>query len=105
MEALNPLRAAAGDRVAVKIDASVLLWNAGALIGIPVLALALGWAVSFLIPERDFLDVPTKFLCLFFSLPFGIATGVLLYKHWARSNLASIVRVIRSRQEMAELNK
>ena len=51
MEALNPVQAAVGDRVAVRVDASLLLRNAGALIGMPVLALALGWAVSFLIPE------------------------------------------------------
>lgn len=101
LEALNPLHAAVGDRVAVRVDASLLLRNAGVLIGMPVLALALGWAVSFLIPESELLGVPIKFLCLFCSLPLGIAAGVLLYRHWSRRNLPSISRIIRTRKEMA----
>lgn len=100
MEALNPLHAAVGDRVAVRVDASLLLRNAVALIGMPVLSLALGWAVSFLIPERELLGVPIRFLCLFCSLPLGIAAGVLLYRHWARRKLPSISRIIRTRKEM-----
>ena len=75
MEALNPVQAAVGDRVAVRVDASLLLRNAGALIGMPVLALALGWAVSFFIPESEVLGVPVRFLCLFCSLPLGVAAG------------------------------
>jgi hypothetical protein len=101
LDVLNPVQAAVGDRVAVRVDPSLLLWNAGALIGIPVLALALGWAVSLLIPGSDLVGVPIKFLCLFFSLPLGIAAGVLLYRHWSRRNLPSISRIIRTRQEMA----
>jgi len=75
MEALNPLQAAVGDRVAVRVDASLLLRNAGAVIGVPVLALALGWAVSFFTPETELLGVPVRFVCLFCSLPLGIAAG------------------------------
>ena len=100
MEALNPLQAAVGDRVAVRVDASLLLRNAGAVIGVPVLALALGWAVSFFTPETELLGVPVRFVCLFCSLPLGIAAGVLLYRRWARKNLPSISRIIRTRQEM-----
>jgi hypothetical protein len=101
MEALNPVQAAVGDRVAVRVDASLLLRNAGALIGMPFLALGLGWAVSFLVPASEVHGVPVKFLCLFCSLPLGIAAGVLLYRHWSRNNLPSISRIIRTRQEMA----
>jgi len=101
MEALNPVRAAVGDRVAVRVDASLLLRNAGAVIGVPVLALALGWAVSFFTPETELLGVPVRFVCLFCSLPLGIAAGVLLYRRWARMNLPSISRIVRTRQEMA----
>jgi hypothetical protein len=101
VEALNPVRAAVGDRVAVRVDASLLLRNAGALIGMPVLALALGWAVSFFIPESELLGVPVRFLCLFCSLPLGVAVGVLLYRNWSRRNLPSIIRIIQTREEMA----
>jgi len=101
VEALNPVQAAVGDRVAVSVDASLLLWNAGALIGMPALALALGWAVSFFTPESDLLGVPVKFLCLFCSVPIGIAAGVLLYRHWSRRDLPSIIRIVRTREEMA----
>jgi hypothetical protein len=82
VEAMNPVKAAVGDRVAVRVDASRLLRNAGALIGMPVLALVLGWAVSFFIPESELLGVPVRFLCFFCSLPLGVAVGVLLYRNW-----------------------
>jgi hypothetical protein len=98
MEALNPVLAAVGDRAAVTVDASLLVRNAGALIGMPALALALGWAVSFLIPETELFEVPVRFLCLFCSLPLGIAAGLLLYRHWSRRNHPSISRIIRTRQ-------
>jgi len=101
VEALNPVQADVGDRVAVRVDSSLLLRNAGALIGIPVIALALGWAVSLLIPDRDLFGAPVKFLCIFCSLPLGATAGVLLYRHWSRRNLPSIIRIIRTRQEMA----
>ena len=101
VQVLNPVHAAVGDRVSVRVDASFLLWNAGALIGLPVLALALGWAVSFFIPESDLLGVSVKFLCLFCSLLLGIAAGVLLYRHWSRRHLPSIIRIVQTREEMA----
>jgi hypothetical protein len=101
MEALNPVQAAVGDRVAVRVDASLLLRNGGALIGMPVLALALGWAVSLSVPESELLGVPVRFLCLFCSLPLGIVAGVFMYRHWSRRDLPSISRIIRTRQEMA----
>ena len=101
METLNPLQATVGDRVAVRVDASLLLRNAGSLIGMPVLALALGWAVSFLIPESELLGVPVRFLCMFCSLPLGVAGGLLLYKYGSRGNLPTIIRIIRTRHEMA----
>jgi len=101
MEALHPMQASVGDRVAVRVDASLLIWNAGALIGMPFFALALGWAVSFLIPESELLRVPVRFLCLFCSFPLGIVAGVFLYKHWSRGNLPTVTRITQIRQEMA----
>jgi hypothetical protein len=101
MDALNSVQAAVGDRVVVKVDASLLLRNAVALIGMPLLALALGWTISMFIPENDWLGIPVRFLCFFCSLPLGIAAGVSLYKHWSRSKLPSITRIIQTRQEMA----
>jgi hypothetical protein len=101
VEALNPVQAAVGDRVAVRVDSSLLLRNAGALIGMPVFALALGWAVSFFIPESDLLGMPVKVFCLFCSLPLGIAAGVLLYRRWCRRILPTIIRIVQTREEMA----
>lgn len=101
MQALNPLQAAVGDRVAVEVKASVLIRNAGVLIGTPVLALALGWVVSLLLGNSYLFGVPITFLCMFCSLPLGVAAGVLLYRHWSMGNLSTITRIIRTRQEMA----
>ena len=80
VEALNPVQADVGDRVAVEVKASVLIRNAGSLIGTPVLALALGWAVSLLLKDRYLFGVPITFLCMFCSLPLGVAGGLLLYR-------------------------
>jgi len=101
VEALNPVQAAVGDRVAVEVKASVLLRNAGSLIGTPVLALILGWAVSLLLKDGYLFGVPITFLCMFCSLPLGVAAGVLLYRHWSRRILPSIIRIIQTREEMA----
>ncbi len=101
LEALNPLHVAVGDRIALRVEASTLIRNAGALIGMPVLAMVLGWAVSLLIPDCDFLGAPVKFLCIFCSLLLGIAAGVILYRHWSRRNVPRIIRIIRTRKEMA----
>jgi hypothetical protein len=101
LEALNPLQAGVGDRVSVRTDASLLLRNGGALIGIPVLALALGWTVSVLIPEGGLFGAAMKFLFMFCSLPLGIAADVFLYRHWSRRKPPIISRIIRTRVEMA----
>ncbi len=101
IEALNPIKAAVGDRVAVRVDASLLIRNAGALIGMPAIALALGWAVSLLIPDSDLVGVPIRFLCIFCSLPLGVTAGALLYRHWSRGNLPVVNRIIQTRLEMA----
>ena len=101
VEALNPVQADVGDRVAVEVKASVLIRNAGSLIATPLLALTLGWAVSLLLKDRYLFGVPITFLCMFCSLPLGVAGGLLLYKHWSRGNLSTITRIIRTRQEMA----
>jgi len=100
LEALNPLHAAVGDRVAVKVEASVLLRNAGALIGIPILALILGWAVSLLAPDGRLLEVPLRFLLVFLSLPVGIAAGIVLYRSISGRNVPVIHRIVQTRSEM-----
>jgi hypothetical protein len=101
VDALNPVRAAVGDRVAVRVDSTLLLRNAAALIGMPVFALVLGWAISSSIPEGELVGVPFRFLCLLLALPVGIAGGVLLYRRWSRTSLPIIARVVRTREEMA----
>jgi hypothetical protein len=94
LEALNPLHAGVGDRVAVRVDASLLIRNAAVLTGIPILALAFGWAVSLLIPDSDLFGVPVRFLCIFLSLPLGFAAGLILYRHLSRGNLPVVNRII-----------
>jgi hypothetical protein len=101
MEALNPVQAAVGDRIAIEVKASALIRNVGSLIGMPVLALALGWIVSLFQMNSYVFGVPITFVCIFFSLPLGIAAGVFLYKRWSRGNFPTITRIIQSRQEMA----
>jgi len=101
VEALNPVQADVGDRVAVEVKASVLIRNAGSLIATPLLALTLGWAVSLLLKDRYLFGVPITFLCMFCSLPLGITAGVLLYRHWSRRIFPSIIRIIQTREEMA----
>lgn len=100
LEALNPLRAAVGDWVAVRVETSAVMRNAGFLIGIPILALALGWVVSLLLGESYLFGVPAAFLCVFCSLPLGVVAGVLLYKRWSKGALPMITRVIQPRKEM-----
>ena len=104
LEALNPVQAAVGDRVAVEVKTSVLLRNAGSLIGMPVLALALGWVVSLFLKDSYLFGMPITFFCIFSSLPLGVSGGVVLYKHWSRGNPPTITRVTQTRQEMAFTN-
>jgi hypothetical protein len=101
LEALNPLQAAVGDRVAVRVEASALMRNAGALIGIPILALILGWAASLLAPDGHLFGVPLKFLLVFLSLPVGIAVGIVLYRSLSGRDVPVINRIIQKRSEMA----
>jgi Positive regulator of sigma(E), RseC/MucC len=101
LEALNPLQAAVGDRVAVRVEASALMRNAGALIGIPILALILGWASSLLASDGHLFGVPLRFLLVFLSLPLGLAAGLVLYRRLSGSNVPVINRIIQRRSEMA----
>jgi hypothetical protein len=101
LEALNPLQAAVGDRVTIEVKVSVLIRNVGILVGTPILALAVGWVVSLLLRGSYLFGLPTTFFSVFFSLPLGIAAGVLLYRHWSMETLPIISRIIRTRKEMA----
>lgn len=101
MEALNPLQAAVGDRVVLEVQASALIRNVASLVGLPVLALALGWVISLFLGGTVLLGLPITFFCIFCSLPLGVAAGVLLYRHWSRGNLPTITRITQTRQEMA----
>jgi hypothetical protein len=101
LEALNLLQATVGDRVTIEVKLSVLIRNVGILIGTPILALALGWAVSLLLEGGYFFGLPITFFCVFSSLPLGVAAGMLLHRHWSKGNLAIISRIIRTREEMA----
>jgi hypothetical protein len=101
MEALNPLQAAVGDRVVLKVEASALVRNVGSLVGLPVLFLAFGWVISLLLEDAVLLGFPITFFFIFCSLPLGVAAGVLLYRHWSRENLPTITRITQTRQEMA----
>jgi hypothetical protein len=101
MEALNPLRAAVGDRVVLEVEASALIRNVASLVGLPVLALALGWVISLFLGDIVLLGLPITFFCISCSLPLGVAAGVLLYRHWSRGNLPTITRIVQTRQEMA----
>ena len=101
MEALNPVQAAVGDRVVCRRGGVSLLRNVGSLMGLPVLVLVLGWVVSLFIGTAELLGVPVTFLCMFCSLPLGVAGGVFLYRYWSRENLPTIIRIIRTRHEMA----
>jgi positive regulator of sigma E activity len=104
LEALNPLQAAVGDQVTIEVKVSVLIRNAGILIGTPILALAVGWVVSLLLGGSYLFGLPTTFFCVFFSLPLGVAAGVLLHRHWSKGNLPVISRIIRTREEMASVS-
>lgn len=102
MDALNPLQAGVGDRVVLKVEAAALMGNVATLIGLPVLALALGWVISFFVGDNLLLGLPIAFYFIFGSFPLGVAAGVILYRHWSRGNLPTITRITRTRQEMEE---
>jgi len=103
MEALNPLQASVGDRVVLKVEASALIRNVGSLVGLPVLALGLGWVISLFLGDTVLLGLPITFFCIFSSLPLGVGAGVFLYRHWSRENLPTITRITKTRQEMASI--
>ena len=99
LEALNPVEAGVGDRVSVKLETAALIKNAGTLIGIPILALILGWASSLMVPDRGLPGVPLKLLLVFLSLPLGIAVGFAFYRRFSRRNNPVITRVIEKRAD------
>ncbi len=101
LEALNPLRAAVGDRVVLSVEASALIGNLGSIVGLPVLFLVLGWFISLFLGDTVLLGLPITFFCIFSSLPLGVVAGVLLYRHWSLENLPTITRITQTRQEMA----
>jgi hypothetical protein len=101
MEALNPMKAAVGDQVVLEVEASALIRNVASLVGLPVLALALGWVISLLLGDTVLLGLPITFFCIFCSLPLGVAAGVLLYRHWSQGHLPTITRILQTRQEIA----
>lgn len=101
MEALNPLQAAVGDRVVLRMEASALIRNLGSLVGLPVLFLVLGWFISLFLGDTVLVGLPITFLSMFCSLPLGVAAGVLLYRHRSRGNLPTITRITQTRLGMA----
>jgi hypothetical protein len=95
------VRAAVGDQVVVKMGVPALIRNVGVLIGIPILALGLGWVLSVLTPDAELSGAPLEFLWVFLSLPGGIAGGIILYRRLSRNDLPVVSRIIRTRAEMA----
>lgn len=97
VQALNPLRAGVGDRVSVMFEPSLWLKNAAALIGVPLLGLILGLALSTLIPTGTVFRIPVEFISVFAGLSLGVAIGVVIYRRFPKGNAPLITRIIRAR--------
>ncbi len=101
-EALNRAGAQAGDWVAVTRPTGVLIKNAVALLGIPMMGGIAGLAVGMSTNGLGLQGVGLA-VCAAAGIAVGIILGVSIYRNLSFRNVPVVSRVLRSRAELASV--
>jgi len=94
MEAINRVGAEIGDVVSVHRDTSVLIKNAAALLGVPLLSLLAGVIFTALLTDGFSSHMPTGMISIAACLIFGIVIGALIFRRIPPGKPAVIEKII-----------
>lgn len=103
VEALNRVGAGVGDLVSVSRPPGRPMRNAALLLGIPVLGGVLGFAIGIMLFAALAAGVTAAVFTTALGLFLGIVIGVRSYRRASENNQFVVMKIVRTRTEMAAL--